>query len=118
MQAVAIKMSKQPKNVLPLCLPPRGLSREEAAAYVGVSAHVTAPPQASEQKRGSFGHLCLLYYSSPIFKRLDKSTQGWRRRTLDAICQQHAHKPVALLAPRHIRLLRDERADKPGAANM
>jgi predicted DNA-binding transcriptional regulator AlpA len=38
MQAVAIKMSKQPKNVLPLCLPPRGLSREEAAAYVGVSA--------------------------------------------------------------------------------
>jgi predicted DNA-binding transcriptional regulator AlpA len=30
-------MTKQPKNVLPQCLPPRGLSREEAAAYVGIS---------------------------------------------------------------------------------
>jgi predicted DNA-binding transcriptional regulator AlpA len=30
-------MTKQPKNVLPQSLPPRGLSREEAAAYVGVS---------------------------------------------------------------------------------
>jgi hypothetical protein len=30
-------MSKQPKNVLPQSLPPRGLSREEAAAYIGVS---------------------------------------------------------------------------------
>ena len=34
----AIEMTKQPKNVLPQCLPPRGLSREEAAAYVGISA--------------------------------------------------------------------------------
>jgi predicted DNA-binding transcriptional regulator AlpA len=31
-------MSKQPKNLLPQSLPPRGLSREEAAAYVGISA--------------------------------------------------------------------------------
>jgi predicted DNA-binding transcriptional regulator AlpA len=31
-------MTKQPtKNVLPQSLPPRGLSREEAAAYVGIS---------------------------------------------------------------------------------
>ena len=30
-------MTKQPKNVLPQCLPPRGLSREEAAAFIGIS---------------------------------------------------------------------------------
>ena len=30
-------MAKQPSNVLPQSLPPRGLSREEAAAYVGIS---------------------------------------------------------------------------------
>jgi predicted DNA-binding transcriptional regulator AlpA len=30
-------MSKQPSNVLPLSLAPRGLSREQAAAYLGIS---------------------------------------------------------------------------------
>jgi predicted DNA-binding transcriptional regulator AlpA len=31
------EMAKQPTNVLPQSLAPRGLSREQAAAYVGVS---------------------------------------------------------------------------------
>jgi predicted DNA-binding transcriptional regulator AlpA len=31
-------MSKQPTSALPQSLAPRGLSREQAAAYVGVSA--------------------------------------------------------------------------------
>jgi hypothetical protein len=31
---------------------------------------------------GSFGYLCRLYYASPTFKLLDKSTQSWRRRAL------------------------------------
>jgi predicted DNA-binding transcriptional regulator AlpA len=30
-------MAKQLKNVLPHSLPPRGLSREESAAYIGIS---------------------------------------------------------------------------------
>ena len=30
-------MTKQPTNVLPQSLAPRGLSREQAAAYVGIS---------------------------------------------------------------------------------
>jgi predicted DNA-binding transcriptional regulator AlpA len=34
---VASKMAKQPNNVLPQSLAPRGLSREQAAAYVGIS---------------------------------------------------------------------------------
>jgi hypothetical protein len=53
-----------------------------------------------------------------MFKRFDKATQSWRRRALDAICEKHADKPVALLTPRHVRMLRDERTDQPGAANQ
>jgi predicted DNA-binding transcriptional regulator AlpA len=37
LRAFGIDMTKQPKNVLPQSLPPRGLSRQEAAAYVGIS---------------------------------------------------------------------------------
>jgi integrase len=62
--------------------------------------------------------LCVLYYDSPTFKRLDPATQSWRRRALDAMSERHGHKPVALMAARHIRMLRDERADQPGAANQ
>ena len=54
-----------------------------------LSDHVSAPRQAKEAKQGSFRHLCVLYYGSPTFKRLDLATQSWRRRTLDAISQQH-----------------------------
>ncbi len=97
---------------------PFGTDEFTAAYNAAVSDHVTAPAQARETKAGSFRHLCVLYYGSPTFKGLDKATQAWRRRALDAMCEKHAHKPVTLLAPRHIRMLRDERADQPGAANM
>src|SRR5215471_6254696 len=83
-----------------------------------VSDHVAAPRQARQAKPGSFRHLCVLYYGSPTFKRLDPSTQAWRRRALDAVSEKHGHKPVALMEERHIRALRDERADQPGAANQ
>lgn len=35
--ATGLEMAKQPTNVLPQSLAPRGLSREQAAAYVGIS---------------------------------------------------------------------------------
>jgi integrase/recombinase XerD len=91
---------------------------EFMAAYnAAVSDHVEAPAQAREAKVGSFRHLCVQYYASPTFKRLDPATQSWRRRALDAIGEKHGHKPVALMTARHVRMLRDERADQPGAAN-
>jgi integrase len=92
---------------------------EFIGAYTAaVSDHVTAPRQARQAKPGSFRHLCVLYYSSPTFKRLDPSTQAWRRRALDSICEKHADKPVALMMPRHVRKIRDERSDMLGAANI
>jgi integrase len=60
----------------------------------------------------------VLYYDSPTFKRLDPATQIWRRRALDAMSEKHGHKLVTLMASRHIRMLRDERADQPGGANQ
>jgi integrase/recombinase XerD len=65
---------------------------------------------------GSFGHTCLSYYASPFFKRLSPSTQSWRRRALDSICEKHEDKRIELMNGKHVRMLRDELADKPGAA--
>src|SRR6266436_5829038 len=82
-----------------------------AAYNAAVSDHIIAPRQAREAKPGSFRHLCTLYYGSPTFKRLDPATQSWRRRALDAVCEKHADKPVAIMKPQHVRALRDERAN-------
>src|SRR5262249_14324524 len=79
--------------------------------------HITAPRQAREVKPGSFRHLCVLYYDSPTFRRLDPATRSWRQRALDAMSTKHGGKPAALMEARHVRALRDERAEQPGAAN-
>lgn len=69
-------------------------------------------------KPGSFRSVCTAYCGSPEFKLLDQSTQKWRRRALDDICETHGENPIALLnLPRHIKKLRDEKADKPSVAN-
>jgi integrase len=97
---------------------PFGTDEFLAAYNAAVSDHVMAPRQVREAKAGSLRQLCVFYYDSPAFKQLDPSTQSWRRRALDAITEKHGHKPVVLMAARHIRMLRDERADQPGAANQ
>ena len=74
---------------------PFGTDEFIAAYNAAVSDHVTAPPQARAAKAGSFRHVCVLYYGSPTFKRLDPATQSWRRRALDSMCEKHADKPVA-----------------------
>jgi integrase/recombinase XerD len=92
---------------------------EFLATYAAaVAGHLQAPQQASVAKRGSYRHLCIQYYASATFNALDRATQSWRRRALDSICQNHADKPVALMLPRHVRQLRDELSDTPGAANQ
>ena len=92
---------------------------EFLAAYAAaVAGHLQAPRQTSVAKRGSFRHLCIHYYASATFDALDRATQSWRRRALDSICQNHADKPVVLMLPRHVRQLRDELKDSPGAANQ
>jgi integrase/recombinase XerD len=91
---------------------------EFVAAYnAALTDHVAAPRQAHEAKPGSFRWLCARYYASVTFAALDPATQSWRRRVLDSIAVAHGDKPVVLMEARHVRALRDERRDKPGAAN-
>jgi integrase/recombinase XerD len=91
---------------------------EFMAAYrAAIDGKSDGPRQARAAQRGSFRSLCQLYYASATFTSLDGSTQAWRRRALDLISEKNAENPVALMQPRHVRKLRDELKDKPGAAN-
>jgi hypothetical protein len=88
---------------------PFGTDKFIADYNAAISEHVSAPRQAGAAKTGSFRHVCVLYYASATFKRLDPATQSWRRRALDSMCEKHADKALALMEARHVRALRDER---------
>jgi integrase/recombinase XerD len=75
------------------------------------------PAKTDHAAPGSFLAVCDAYYASPEFRGLDASTKAWRRRSLDAVCEEHGAKPIRLMEPRHIYKLRDVRAATPGAAN-
>src|SRR5215212_11767481 len=66
---------------------------------------------------GSLRAVCMDYYGSGEFKRLDTGTQRVRRSILDGLCEKHGHKPFKMMQPRHVFELRDERAEAPQAAN-
>jgi integrase/recombinase XerD len=92
-------------------------SAQFMAAYQAALSEVgNQPRQHRSTIKGSFGFVCRAYFASVVFKSLDPSTQQWRRRALDQICDRHGDKPIASLQPKHVRILRDELADRPGAA--
>jgi integrase len=92
---------------------------EFIAAYnEALSGHVTPPRQADQVKPGSFRYLCIRYYTSAVYKSLDISTRNWQRRALDETAREHGAKPVALMAPRHVRRIRDAKSETPAAANQ
>ena len=57
------------------------------------------------------------YLASGVFREKRPSTQAEYRRVLEALAEVHGPKPIRQLERRHIRRIRDERADTPGAAN-
>ena len=67
--------------------------------------------------RGSLRELCIAYFGSPEVARLDPRSTHVRRLILDKLCDTHGDKPVSLMEPKHVRSIRDARADKPEAAN-
>lgn len=82
------------------------------------------PPRSAAISPASFRALCLDYYKSTPFLQLDARTQRVRRLILDGICQTKAPGgaergtlPYALMATRHVEEIRDEKIDKPEAAN-
>lgn len=72
---------------------------------------------AAGDKPGSFRWLCEQYFASAPFKRLNPRTQYVRRGILDRICIEKGSAPYAMMEPRHVRAMRDARAEKPEAAN-
>jgi enterobacteria phage integrase len=100
-------------------LPGSPLSDEFMAEYHRLVAE-TIPAAANEVRShgsGSFGALVLDYLASGAFKEKKPSTQAEYRRVLEALAERYGDKPIRLLERRHIRRMRDERADTPGAAN-
>jgi integrase len=67
--------------------------------------------------RGTFGSLIADFLASGQFKTKKPRTQAEYRRVCDALSECHGHKRVAHIRRRHVRQIRDEKADTPGAAN-
>lgn len=76
-----------------------------------------APRAKNEAPLGSLRWLTIAYMDSAEFKRLGPSTKKGRRGILESICQDHGLKPFALMRPKHVSEVRDEKADLPEAAN-
>ena len=66
---------------------------------------------------GSLRWLVEHYYQSAEYRGLGKGTRRVRKGILDGLCKEHGNKPFAMLEPHHVRMLRDQKADLPEAAN-
>nr|WP_306264818.1 tyrosine-type recombinase/integrase [Pararhizobium sp. IMCC3301] len=88
------------------------------AAFAGKSK-TKAESKVGQVVPGSVRALCAEYYKSAMFRELDPRTQKVRRGILERFCQHEndGDKPFALLQPKHIRARRDEKMDRPEAAN-
>lgn len=82
-------------------------------------------PTAANIDPASLRALCLDYVGSADFRLLDKSTANQRRLLLEDVCRsvnqrsgvQRGTLPFAAMEPRHVEAIRDDKVDKPGAAN-
>jgi hypothetical protein len=104
-------------------LPGEPLSEEFMARYhelVAAVAQGEETPALSDRRDfrpGAFGALVRDYLASAGFKEKAQSTQELYRRILDQLSAEHGHKSIYALRRRHIRKMRDARAETPGAAN-
>ena len=85
-------------------------------ALVGAPSEKTGD-NSNKTRRGSLKELCEAYYVTSEFRRLDDRTKRVRRNILDDLCRRHGAKPASRMEPRHVRQLRDEKTDRPEAAN-
>ena len=76
------------------------------------------------EKPGTFRWLLTKYFSSAEFLSLRSSTQTVRRGILETVCRERfeggvaiINLPFALMESRHIRFVRDRKAETPFAAN-
>lgn len=81
--------------------------------------------QPSDDGPGTLRRLCIEYFGSAAFVLLDPITQARRRAILEGICQStltngriRGGLPFARMHAVHVEAIRDEKLDKPEAANM
>jgi hypothetical protein len=84
------------------------------------------PPERCAAPVGSLGWLATSYFSSAEFKALHQKSQATRRQVIEN-CLREPRKPgsrdimaacpIGVLSAAHVLMLRDRRADSPGAAN-
>src|SRR6516225_6728690 len=102
-------------------LPGTPLSVEFMEAYRDLIAETDGAAQLQTERLrhgpGSFGALVRDYLASSEFKEKKDSTRAEYRRVLEALAERHGAKPVRDLKRRHVRKMKDERAETPGAAN-
>jgi len=106
-------------------LPGEPLSEEFAAEYQRLIAltngQAVAIAHTPLDKRtygmGSFGALVSDYLNSAEYNQLRPRTRAEYKRVLESLQRLHGDKSVANIRRRHIRKMRDARADTPGAAN-
>ena len=75
------------------------------------------PSRNSLPPAGTFNRLCVDYYNSADFRRLNPDTRYRRRLVLDPLREEFSDLPAARLEAKHIRRMRDKRALAPHAAN-
>ena len=66
---------------------------------------------------GSLRDLCVQYYQSAVFGRLDVRTQYVRRGILDNLCERCGAFLISTLQPKHVAALRDSKSGRPEAGN-
>jgi integrase len=105
----------------------KGFGEAYSAALEALEAgapQVQAPRGAAPA--GTLGWLAAAYFASIEFTRLPPASQSNRRGIIEACLREPikpnspdrlALCPLSLLSAAHIRMLRDRKADKPGAAN-
>jgi enterobacteria phage integrase len=101
-------------------LPGKPGSAEFLATYNRlVEATNPAKPNLSlSHPPGSVGALIDDYLASPEFRDRKPSTQRIYRRVLEPLANRIGHRAVKLIERRHVKAMRDEKADTPGMANM
>ena len=89
------------------------------------ASDAAAPKSARKIAPASFRALCLDYFASANFRMLDKKTQRQNRLILEDVSRSKTPRaglergtlPYALIEPRHVEEIRDEKLELPGAAN-
>lgn len=76
-----------------------------------------AKPSYKRSEQGTMRWLVEQYYKSSAFNEIGEDYKKTRRGILENFCEKHGAKRYDKLKARHLRKIRDEMIDRPGAAN-